>query len=265
MDQPGDGKTEEKIKEGRIASGVEGLDGILGGGLPGEHLYLVQGGPGVGKTTLALQFLLAGVEAGEPGLYVSLSQSRSELEAIAHSHGWSLDGITITELNSVSPEQAREDQTIFQAADIRLDRTRQAIERAVEETRPKRMVYDSLLEVRQLTGDAERFRREVLGFKKMLLDAKIAAIMIDVTPEKGGDSELESIAHGIVFMEKWLPAYGPARRRMEVRKMRGVNHASGYHDMAIQNDEGVVAFPRIQPAEDQENETGERPHRVRVR
>ena len=239
-----------------IPSGVDGLDEILNGGLPGQYLYLVQGGPGVGKTTLALQFLLAGLEKGEPCLYVSLSQTARELRSIAASHGWSLDGLDIVELASAKLQDQQHDQTIFHASEVRLDKTREKIDQALNRIEPKRVVYDSLLEIRYLSGDNERFRREVLGLKGLLEEREAAVMMIDVTDDKDGDTDLESLAHGIFFMDKFLPAYGPARRRIEVRKMRGQNHASGYHDMNILQNRGVVAYPRVSPSAEREDETG---------
>jgi circadian clock protein KaiC len=229
-----------------ISTGVDGLDRILGGGLPGPRLYLAQGSPGTGKTTLGLQFLLAGVQAGEPAVYVSLSQSRSELQQIAASHGWSLDGLIIEELETSDTLGEAADQTIFHTADIRLDRTRKAVEDAIQRHSPKRLVYDSLLEIRQLSADSLRFRREILGFKVFLAERGITTLMLDIGPEHGGDSEMEGIAHGIFCLEKFLPEYGVARRRIEVKKMRGVAFSDGYHDMAIRTG-GVEVYPRIVP------------------
>jgi circadian clock protein KaiC len=229
-----------------ISTGIEGLDHILGGGLPGPRLYLVQGAPGTGKTTAGLQFLLAGVRAGEPVVYVTLSQSRAELEQIAAAHGWSLDGIVIEELETSDTLGEAADQTIFHTADIRLDQTRKAVENAIRQHAPKRIVYDSLLEIRQLSGDSLRFRREILGFKIFLAEQGIATLMLDTGTQHGGDTEMEGVAHGILCFEKFLPEYGVARRRIEVKKMRGVAFSDGYHDMAIRTG-GVEVFPRIVP------------------
>lgn len=231
----------------RISTGVAGLDAILGGGLPGPRVYLLRGGSGTGKTTLGLQFLLEGAKRGEAVLYVTLSQSRAELEQIAASHAWSLEGVAIEQLESEIALDEALDQTIFHGADIRLDRTRLAIERAIERHNPKRLVYDSLLEVRQLSGDSLRFRRELLGFKLFLAQRHIASLLVDTTSEQGGDIEMEGVAHGIFVLEKMLPEYGLARRRIEVKKMRGVAFADGYHDMAIRTGSGIEIYPRIVP------------------
>lgn len=226
---------------------MAGLDQILGGGLPGPRLYLLQGAPGTGKSTLSLQFLREGVARGEPTLYVTLSQSRQELEHIARSHGWSLDGIHIEELEASEALDPATDQTIFHSADLRLDRTQRAVEKAIREIAPKRIVYDSLMEIRQLSGDKLRFRREILALKVFLAKQGIAALLLDVGAEHGGDLELEGLAHGILCLTKELPEYGMAHRRVEVRKMRGVAFFDGYHDMAIRSGQGVEIYPRLVP------------------
>lgn len=230
-----------------ISTGLDGLDSILGGGLPGPRLYLLQGAPGTGKTTLALQFLLAGARRGEPTLYVTLSQTRAELEQIAASHGWSLEGVHVEELSTAETIEEATDQTIFQTANVQLDRTRQAVEEAIRRRAPRRVVYDSLLEIRQLSEGGLRFRREVLGFKAFLAEHGIATLLVDTEAEFGGDRELESVAHGIIRLDKVLPEYGNARRRLEVKKMRGVAHFGGYHDMSIREGVGVEVYPRVVP------------------
>lgn len=158
----------ERKKQTVVSSGISGLDEILRGGLPASNLYIVQGAPGSGKTTAALQFLRAGVALGEPCIYVSLSQTRAELEAIALSHGWTLDGIRVEELSASDSINRAADQTIFQTTELRLDETRKAIESAIEEHKPSRLVYDSLLEIRLITADSPRFRRELIAFKAFL-------------------------------------------------------------------------------------------------
>ena len=152
----------ERKKQTVVSSGISGLDEILRGGLPASNLYIVQGAPGSGKTTAALQFLRAGVARGERCIYVSLSQTRAELESIALSHGWTLDGIRVEELSASDSINRAADQTIFQTTELRLDETRKTIESAIEDHKPSRLVYDSLLEIRLITGDSPRFRREQL-------------------------------------------------------------------------------------------------------
>lgn len=239
-----------KRKRNALAStGIAGLDEILRGGLPTSNLYILQGAPGSGKTTAALQFLRAGVAAGEKCIYVSLSQSTAELEAIAHSHGWTLDGIRVEQLSASEALSAASEQTIFQTAELRLDETRKAIEAAIEEHQADRLVYDSLLEVRLITGDTPRFRRELIGFKTFLAQRNVVALLLDTqtsSPERNGE-EVEGIAHGVIRFDKSLEEYGGIRRRVEVSKMRGVPVVDGYHDMAIREGEGVVVHPRLVP------------------
>lgn len=239
----------KRKKQVLVSTGIGGLDEILRGGLPASNLYLMQGAPGAGKTTAALQFLRAGVEAGERCIYVSLSQTAAELESIATSHGWTLNGIRVEELSASDAVSGAVDQTIFQTAELRLDETRKAVEAAIEEYKPHRLVYDSLLEIRLITGDTPRFRRELLGFKVFLAKRNIVALLLD-TQTNGADrngEELEGIAHGVIRFDKSLEEYGGVRRRIEVSKMRGLAFADGYHDMAIREGEGVVVFPRIVP------------------
>ncbi|MAU95493.1 MULTISPECIES: ATPase domain-containing protein [Aurantimonadaceae] len=231
-----------------ISSGISGLDEILRGGLPPSNLYMLQGAPGAGKTTAALQFLRAGVAAGEKCIYVSLSQTKTELESIAFSHGWTMDGIRVEELSASDSVNGTSDQTIFQTAELRLDETRQAIERAIDEHKPSRLVYDSLLEIRLITGDTPRFRRELIGFKAFLAKRNVVAILLDTqNGETMNGEEVEGIAHGVIRFHKSLEDYGGVRRRIEVSKMRGVPIADGFHDMAIREGQGVVVFPRIIP------------------
>ncbi len=239
----------ESKKLTMVSSGIPGLDEILRGGLPASNLYIVQGAPGSGKTTAALQFLRAGAAIGERCIYVSLSQTRAELEAIALSHGWTLEGIRVEELAASDSIKGATDQSIFQTAELRLDETRKMIESAIEEHKPSRLVYDSLLEIRLITGDSPRFRRELIAFKAFLAKRDIVALLLDTqTPEADRTGEeVDGIAHGVIRLDKSLEEYGGVRRRIEVSKMRGVPVADGYHDMAIREGEGVVVFPRIIP------------------
>jgi circadian clock protein KaiC len=230
-----------------VSTGIPGLDEILRGGLPQANLYLLQGEPGVGKTTAALRFLLAGAEAGERCLYVTLSQTKAELEGIARSHGWSLEGVRIEELAASDSIASAADQTIFQTADLRLDETRQAVERAIDEHKPRRIVYDSLLEIRLLTGDPPSFRRELIGLKAFLGQRKIVALLLDTITNGSGNADIEALAHGVIRFTKDIEDYGSTRRRVEVSKMRGMPVADGYHDMAIRQGEGIVVYPRIVP------------------
>lgn len=254
------GTANEGLEEAmRISTGVAGLDTITGGGLPGPHLYVLRGAAGTGKTTMALQFLLEGARNGEPVLFVSLSQSERELEQIAASHGWSLDGVRVQSLAKGDEPADLTKQTIFQTTDLRLDRTRDAVERIVRELKPKRIVYDSLLEIRLLASDDVRFRREVLGFKAFLTEANVTALLLDTEHGEAHriDDQLENIAHGLIRLEVQLPAYGTARRRIEIKKMRGTAIHDGYHDMSIRSGLGVTVYPRIVPEVRYEQGIGE--------
>lgn len=235
--------------DANITSGSEGLDTVLRGGLPPGNIYLLQGLPGTGKTTLALQFLLAGAAKGEPVLYVTLSQTAGDLRRIAASHGWSIDGITIVELQSEGgPEE--EAQSIFQTTDLRLDATRQAIEEAIVAHDPRRMVYDSLLEIRLLAPDIARYQREMLGLRTFVSSRDMTVMLLDTVPEaEAQDTKSRGIVHGIITLDKTLPAFGRARRRIEVAKMRGVDIYDGWHDMDIRMGAGVTVFPRLSPRE----------------
>ena len=231
--------------EEKVSTGVPALDVVLRGGLPGRNVYLLQGEPGTGKTTMALQFLIAGRDRGEKCLFVTLSQTHRELAMIAESHGWNLDGIEVVELQTTVAEE--EDQTVFYPVDVDLDTTRKAVLEAIRTVEPDRLVYDSLSEIRHITHDGFRFQRELLSFKQMLHERRVATYLIDLTADHGGDKEIEGVAHGIFHLDKTLPTYGRARRRIEISKMRGVAFFDGYHDMAIQPDEGVVVYPRVIP------------------
>ena len=231
----------------RLSTGVPGLDEVLGGGLPGRHVYLVQGEPGTGKTTMSLQFLRAGVEAGERCLFITLSQSRSELEGIARSHGWTMEGIEVVELHTAF--EADDRQSVFYPVDVDIDATRRAVSEAIDRVQPRRLVYDSLIEGRRITRRELSFHREMLSFKQFLQEREIAAYLIDLIPDGVGDLEMRSVAHGIFTLDVVLPTYGQARRRIDVSKMRGTPFYDGYHDLALKEGRGVTVFPRVVPNE----------------
>ena len=237
----------EPVKLSRCSTGVPGLDAVLGGGLPRGHLHLLQGAPGTGKTTVALHFLREGARHGERGLYLTLSQTGAELAKIAESHGWPLDGIRVEEVAAADPlDGADARQSVLHTADVELGETIEAIRRAVEEADPERLVYDSLLEVRYLSDSTLGYRRELIGLKRILNARGCTALFIDSEAEFGGDKQLEGLAHGVVTLERELPEYGVARRRVQVKKMRGTPVLDGYHDLAIRTG-GMEVFPRIVP------------------
>lgn len=235
----------------KVSTGVVGLDDVLNGGLPRDGSYLVVGLPGSGKTTLALQFLLAGRDAGEIGVYVSLSETEHELRAVAASHGMSLDGIEICDLQSVEPVEADEDgqYTFFHPSEIELSDTTKVVLDAVERARPRRVVFDSLSEMRLLARDSLRYRRQILALKQFFAQRDCTVLMLDVTgASAASDFQLESIAHGVVRLEQLDPEYGGQRRRLRVQKIRGVSFQGGYHDYVIQRG-GLAVFPRLVAAE----------------
>ncbi|HEY1250786.1 MAG TPA: ATPase domain-containing protein [Thermoanaerobaculia bacterium] len=230
------------------SSGIPGLDNVLGGGFPTGHIYLVQGDPGVGKTTLGLQYLLAGRDAGGKPLYVTLSETADELRAVAASHGWDLSGIEIHEITPGPEAMTAEDNTLFHPAEVELGETTRSILSEVERIRPSRVVIDSLSEVRLLSQTALRYRRQILAFKQLFSNRGITVLLLDDRSENAGDMHVESIAHGIVDLEQLAPLYGAERRRLRVKKLRGVGFRGGYHDIKIRTG-GLVVYPRLVAAE----------------
>ena len=235
--------------ENASATGIAGLDDILCGGLTPHRLYLLEGIPGSGKTTLAMQYLLEGVRNGETVHYVTLSETEDELRAMGASHGWSLEGITIREL--VPPEetlQPAEQYTMFHPAEVELSETTRTILSDVERFKPSRLVFDSLSELRLLAGDPLRYRRQLLALKQFFRGRHCTVILLDdlTTPDR--DLQVQSIAHGVVLLEQLVPEYGADRRRLRVIKHRGRSFRGGYHDYAIERG-GVRVFPRLVAAE----------------
>jgi circadian clock protein KaiC len=228
----------------RARTGVEGLDDILGGGLPTNHLYLLDGEPGTGKTTLAMQFLLEGVAKGERGLYVTLSESASELNAVAQSHGWNLEGIDIFELSKDSARDMEESYTIFHPAEVELQQTVDEVLKAVEEHNPSRVAFDSLSEMRLLAREPLRFRRQILALKQFFQGRDCTVILLDDKTAPEGDLQLHSLAHGVIVLEHVALEYGSERRRLQVTKVRGIRFRGGFHDFRIVTG-GVEVYPRV--------------------
>ena len=234
----------------RLCTGVEGLDNILHGGIPAGHLYLIEGDPGTGKTTLALQFLLEGIRTGERVLYVTLSESRDELRQVALSHGWSLDGLEIFEMIPPDDDLKPEAQyTVFHPSEVELADTIASILNKVDEVAPQRLVFDSLAELRMLARDPLKYRRQILALKRHLSGGNITVLMLDDrTSNSNDDLQLQSIAHGVVLMEGIGREYGVRRRRLEVHKLRGTAFREGFHDYVIRTG-GLQIFPRLVAAE----------------
>ncbi len=235
-------------KEARASTGVVGLDNILGGGLPVNHLYLIEGTPGAGKTTLGLQFLRQGAAAGHNGLYITLSETAAELQMVAASHGWNLDGVDVFELvpqDGLGPDS---EQSILHPSEVELGETIRGVIDAVEKFRPTRVVFDSLSEMRILAQNPLRYRRQVLALKSFFSKRNCTVLMLDDGSARQDDLQLHSIAHGVVSLEQMVDQYGPERRRLRVVKMRGISYRGGDHDFKLDTG-GLSVFPRLVAAE----------------
>jgi circadian clock protein KaiC len=228
-----------------LATGIAGLDNVLGGGLSPNHLYLIEGDPGTGKTTIALQFLLEGVPLGQKGLYVTLSESRVELLEIAASHGWSIESIDVFEMSPDEKELKPEAQyTVFNPSDLELADTTAAVLAEVERLQPTRLVLDSLSELRMLARDSLRYRRQILGLKRYFAGRNCTVLFLDDRTAERHDLQLQSIAHGVILMESVEREYGIKRRRLEIRKLRGAQFREGFHDYTIKRG-GLEVYPRL--------------------
>ena len=231
---------------------MDGLDSILAGGLPGHRFYLVQGDPGVGKTTLGLQFLLKGLQAGERGLYITLSETYEELQEVAHSHEWDLESLAVFELSAIEEHLAAESQnTLFHPAEVELNQISKVLMEEVVRVQPARVVFDSLSELRLLAQNPLRYRRQLLALKQFFSGRKCTVLVMDDRTSEASDREVQSIAHGVLRLEQMAPAYGAARRRLSVVKVRGAEFRGGYHDYIIRSG-GITVFPRLVAAPKEE-------------
>jgi circadian clock protein KaiC len=230
----------------RASTGVPGLDDVLGGGLPSRRLHLLQGSPGAGKTTVALQFLREGVRRGERSLYISMSESQEEMESVAASHGWTLDGVDIFE--AAEDAATEEENTLFHPSEVELGERMHRILAEVERVKPHRLVLDSCTELRLLAGSAVRYRRQILALKRELVEAGRTVLLVDNPAPDEPDVLLQSLAHGVLTLEQLHPAFGAERRRLRILKMRGVAYRGGYHDFTIRRG-GLAVFPRLVASE----------------
>lgn len=228
-----------------VSTGIHGLDVVLGGGLTANRLYLVEGVPGAGKTTLALQFLLEGLEQGETVLYVTLSETEHELREVAASHGWNLEGVHIHELQPSGDQLDPDDQyTMFHPSEVELGRTTRRILDEVERLRPDRVVFDSLAELRLLAGAVLRFRRQVLALKQYFVGRGSTVLLLDESKIAEQGLHVHTIVHGVVSLDQMRPEYGGDRRRLRISKFRGRRFRGGYHDYEIRTG-GLAVFPRL--------------------
>lgn len=236
------------LAQERASTGIAGLDDVLGGGLPSNHVYLVEGDPGAGKTTLGLHFLLEGVRHGQKGLYVTLSETATELRTVAASHGWNLEGIELFELVSEEGLSPELEQSILHPSQVELGETVRGVIAAVEKLRPERVVFDSLSEMRLLAQDPLRYRRQVLALKKFFSDQGCTVLLLDDRSARDSEQQLHSIAHGVINLEQAVDQYGPERRRLRVLKMRGIKFRGGEHDIVLDTG-GISVFPRLVASE----------------
>jgi circadian clock protein KaiC len=234
----------------KAATGVPGLDEILLGGLAHGRLFLLEGAPGTGKTTIAMRFLVEGSRCGERGLYITLSETEPELRVAAASHGWELDkNIEVFEV--VPPESlldAEQQQSLLYSSDLELGETTKAIFEAVERIKPTRVVVDSLSEIRLLAQSSLRYRRQILAIKHYFARLGTTVLLLDDLTTEALDKTVHSVAHGVVRLEETAPDYGGERRRLRVIKYRAQGFRSGYHDFVIRQ-EGVQVFPRLVAAD----------------
>ncbi|MET0517468.1 MAG: ATPase domain-containing protein [Burkholderiaceae bacterium] len=247
--QTPDPATKEGAQPPLLRTGVAGLDNVLGGGLTAQRLYLLEGAPGAGKTTIALQFLREGVERGEAVLYITLSETLAELHGVAASHGWELGGITVRELlpseDALEPD---EQYTMFHPSEVELSQTTLKILADVDRIKPSRVVFDSLSELRLLAGSSLRYRRQILALKQFFAGRQCTVLLLDDMTAIEHDLQVQSIAHAVVRLEKIHSDYGATRRRLIVSKYRGRAYRDGFHDYKIIRG-GLEVYPRLVAAE----------------
>ncbi len=239
---------DQNAKDETCIVGIPGLDEIIQGGLPRNRLYVLQGEPGSGKTTLALQFLLEGVRLGESSLYISFSETKEELNAVARSHGWDISKINLVDLSSLESKfNAEGHTTLFHPSEIELTRVTEGLLKRIDEISPSRIVFDSISEMRLLAESPLRYRRQILILKQALSGKKMTVFFLDDLTSAAQDLQVQSIAHGVFSLTRLHHEFGGERRRIRILKLRGVNFIGGYHDFEIATG-GVRVFPRLIPS-----------------
>jgi circadian clock protein KaiC len=247
MNTPASLRTAEPSPAPRMSTGVAGLDDILGGGLTPRRIYLVEGSPGAGKTTLGLQFLLDGVARGDSGLYITLSETADELRAVAATHGWSLDALSLFELAGDEVLDIDAQQSVFHPSEVELAETTRKVMNQVDQIKPVRVVFDSLSEMRLLAQNPLRYRRQILALKQFFATRNCTVLLLD-DKTSSSDQHLHSIAHGVISLEQIAKEFGKERRRVNILKMRGIRFRGGFHDYALETG-GITMFPRLVAAE----------------
>jgi circadian clock protein KaiC len=247
--RPGSDHPTGDTADALVQTGIPGLDAVLGGGLTPHCLYLVEGAPGSGKTTIAMQFLMAGAAQGEAALYVTLSETARELAGVARAHGWNLQGVHIREMLPTSDTLEPEEQyTMFHPSEVELGETTLRILADVESIRPTRVVFDSLSELRLLANSSLRYRRQILALKQFFMGRSCTVLLLDDMQAAGNDLQVQSIAHAVLRLEQLHPDYGAMRRRLTVAKFRGRDYRGGFHDYKIARG-GLEVYPRLVAAQ----------------
>ncbi len=242
-------KIQNNSTQAFLSTGIAGLDNILGGGLTPDRVYLIEGEPGTGKTTTGLQFLVEGARQGEPAVYITLAETTGELQSVAESHGWDLDGVHIEEvLPSENLLQPEAQYTMFHPSEVEMGTTTQMILSVIDQRKPTRVVIDSLSELQLLADTPLRYRRQVLALKQFFASRSCTVMLLDDRTAAGVDMQVRSIAHGVITLEQSVKEYGAERRRIRVVKYRGVAFRGGMHDYAIRHG-GLCVYPRLVAAD----------------
>ncbi|PWC90822.1 circadian clock protein KaiC [Azospirillum sp. TSH100] len=227
----------------KVQTGIPEFDLILRGGLPRGRIHLLEGAPGTGKTTIALQLLIQARSDGRKGLYITLSENAAELETTAASHGWSLDGFPVFDIVPIEAQLDRQ-QSVLYPSEVELGETIRLIIDRIERENPEILVIDTVSELRLLAQDQLSYRRQILALKQFLQGRRCTTLILDDLTHQDGTTDLHSLAHSVIVLEQIERTYGAARRRLRIAKMRGADYQSGWHDFAITRS-NVLVFPSL--------------------